>query len=96
MTHFWASAVGSVAAVCSMASFAPQLLKIARERDASGVSLRMYLVTVTGFSFWIVYGLMIASWPVVASNSVCLALSGAILALKWRLATSAPPARGSA
>ena len=98
MTHFWASAVGSVAAVCSMSSFAPQLLKIVRERDASGVSLRMYLVTVTGFSFWIVYGLMIASWPVVASNSVCLALSGAILTLKWRLSatTSSRRARGSA
>jgi len=98
MTHFWASAVGSAAAVCSMSSFAPQLLKIVRERDASGVSLRMYLVTVTGFSFWIVYGLMIASWPVVASNAVCLALSGAILTLKWRLSatTSSRRARGSA
>lgn len=98
MTHFWASAVGFAAAICSMASFAPQLAKIIRERDASGVSLRMYLVTVIGFSFWIVYGLMISIWPVVASNSVCLALSGAILVLKWRLsaATSARRARGPA
>jgi MtN3 and saliva related transmembrane protein len=95
----WASAIGAAAAVCSMASFAPQLIKIIRDHDAEAVSLRMYLVTVTGFGFWIGYGLMIASWPVVASNAVCLLLSGAILALKWRLSSQssgAQPERGSA
>jgi MtN3 and saliva related transmembrane protein len=98
MAGFWVSVVGSAAAVCSMVSFAPQLIKIVRHHDADAVSLRMYLVTVTGFSFWIVYGLMITSWPVVASNAVCLALSGAILFLKWRLSrsSSAPRARGPA
>lgn len=83
-TH-WASLVGAVAALCSMSSFVPQIIKILRERDASGVSLRMYLVTVTGFSLWTGYGVMIRSWPVTASNAVCLALSGLILVLKWRL-----------
>ena len=39
--------VGTVAALCSMSSFGPQIAKIWRERDASTVSLRMYLVTVT-------------------------------------------------
>jgi len=79
-----ANVVGVAAALCSMTSFAPQLIKIWRERDASSVSLRMYVVTVTGFSLWIAYGLLIGSWPLVGSNAVCLLLSGAILALKWR------------
>lgn len=67
-----------------MASFTPQIIKILRERDASSVSLRMYAVTVTGFSLWIAYGVMIGSWPVAASNVVCLTLSATILVLKWR------------
>lgn len=67
-----------------MASFTPQLLKIWRERDASSVSLRMYAITVTGFSLWIAYGVLLKSWPLVGANSVCLILSAAILALKWR------------
>lgn len=79
-----ANAVGVGAALCSMSSFVPQIAKIWRERDASSVSLRMYLVTVTGFSLWIAYGAFIGSWPVIGSNAVCLALSAAILALKWR------------
>lgn len=88
--------IGTGAALCSMSSFVPQIAKILRERDASSVSLKMYAVTVTGFSLWIAYGLMIGSWPVAGSNLVCLALSGTILVLKWRygggggLATSKP------
>ena len=78
------NAVGTAAALCSMTSFVPQIVKIWRERDAASVSLRMYAVTVTGFSLWIVYGVLIGSWPVTGANGVCLVLSGAILALKWR------------
>lgn len=77
-----ATVVGVAAALCSMASFAPQALKILRERDASGVSLRMYAITVIGFSLWSVYGALLGSWPLVGSNLVCLALSGLILMLK--------------
>jgi len=78
------NSVGVAAALCSMTSFGPQILKILRERDASQVSLRMYIVTVTGFSLWVVYGVLIGSWPVAGANIVCLLLSATILALKWR------------
>ena len=85
MATMWVNVVGVVAAVCSMTSFVPQIVKMVRERDASSVSLRMYVVTVTGFCFWIAYGLMIGSWPVAVSNAISLALSGAILLMKWRM-----------
>lgn len=80
-----ADVIGTAAAMCSMTSFVPQILKIVRERDASSVSLRMYAVTVTGFALWIAYGVLTRAWPVTGANSVCLALSATILALKWRL-----------
>lgn len=67
-----------------MTSFVPQIVKLVKTRDASGVSLRTYAVTVTGFGLWIAYGLLLGSWPVAVSNSVCLLMSGAVLALKWR------------
>ena len=76
--------MGTGAALCSMASFTPQIVKIWRERDASSVSLRMYVITVTGFSLWIAYGVMSGSWPVTMANTVCLILSGIILTLKWK------------
>jgi MtN3 and saliva related transmembrane protein len=81
---FLTQAAGTLAAICSMTSFAPQLIKIWREKDASSVSLHMYLVTVTGFALWIAYGLGIGSWPVIGSNTVCLLMSAAILVLRLR------------
>jgi len=78
------NAVGVAAALCSMTSFAPQIVKIWRERDASAVSLRAYAVTVTGFALWILYGLLLGSWPVALSNTVCLAMAGAVLVMKLK------------
>jgi len=79
-----ADVIGTGAALCSMSSFVPQIAKLRRDRDASSVSLKMYAVTVTGFCLWTAYGVMIGSWPVAASNIVCLTLSATVLALKWR------------
>ncbi len=84
MASIAVNSVGVVAAVCSMSSFVPQIVKILREHDAANVSLRMYLVTVTGFTLWAGYGLLIGSWPVAGSNLICLILSAAILVLKLR------------
>lgn len=79
-----AAVVGTAAALLSITSFAPQILKIWKEKDASSVSLRTYIVTVVGFACWITYGLMIKAWPVIASNTACLLMSGAVLIMKWR------------
>jgi len=76
------TAIGAGAALCSMASFVPQLAKIIRERDASAISTPMYVVTVTGFALWTGYGVGVRSWPLVASNAVSLALAAMVLVLK--------------
>jgi MtN3 and saliva related transmembrane protein len=77
------NAVGVAAAICSMASFVPQVIKIIRARDASSVSTRMYIVTVVGFALWASYGMLLKSWPLIGSNLVSFSLSGLILILKF-------------
>jgi MtN3 and saliva related transmembrane protein len=84
MSSLLIDAVGAAAAVCSMTSFAPQIVKIWREKDSASVSLRMYLVTVAGFSLWVAYGLLIRRWPLVGANLVCLILAAGVLVLKLR------------
>jgi MtN3 and saliva related transmembrane protein len=76
------NSIGVTAAVCSMASFIPQASKIIKERDASSVSLRMYVVTVVGFALWTAYGCLLVSWPLIVSNLISLALSAIVLVLK--------------
>lgn len=75
---------GVAAGLCSMASFIPQILKIIRERDASGVSLRMFIITNVGFVCWTTYGVLSNSWPVALANAVCLVLTLTILVLRLR------------
>ncbi|MGN7099935.1 SemiSWEET family sugar transporter [Brevundimonas diminuta] len=79
-----ATILGTVAALCSIASFAPQAVKIWRERDASSVSLKTYSLTVTAFAFWIAYGLSIRAWPIIAANTCALIMAGVVLIMKWR------------
>lgn len=78
------NAVGVAAGVCSMVSFVPQIAKILRERDAAAVSLRMFAVTCTAFALWTLFGALQGSWPLIASNAVCLALATTIVALRLR------------
>jgi MtN3 and saliva related transmembrane protein len=79
----WATVIGTVAGILSTASFVPQVLKAWREGTES-ISQRMYMVTVSAFTLWTLYGFVIGSWPVIVFNALSLILSGAILTLKLR------------
>ena len=72
--------LGLAASLFSMASFVPQVLKVWREKDNRGVSRRMYMLTASGFALWIGYGVARGDLPIIFANSVCFALSAAILA----------------
>lgn len=78
----YALILGCLAAACSMASFTPQAWKIIRTRDTSSISAGMYVLTVTGFTFWMIYGFMTGQWPIIVTNTVCLILSAFILVMK--------------
>lgn len=78
------NAIGVAAAVTSVSSFAPQIMKIWREKDASSVSLKTYALTVTTFTLWTAYGLLSGAWPVTLANTCALGMSATVLALKWR------------
>ena len=90
MSDLTANIVGTAAAVCSITSFAPQALKIWKERDASSVSLKTYSLTVTCFILWVVYGVMTRAWPVTVSNSLALVMAACVLFMKWRFRDGDP------
>jgi MtN3 and saliva related transmembrane protein len=83
MTHF-RDILGYSAGLLSTAALVPQVAKTLKEQSARDISLGMYVLFCAGVSLWLLYGLMIASWPVVVSNSVTLVLSGTVLVLKLR------------
>ena len=75
-------ALGYAAAALSTASFAPQAWKIIRSHKTHDISLGMYVLTVLGFALWLTFGILKREWPLVVSNSICLALSAFILTMK--------------
>ena len=76
--------LGTVAGILSTASFVPQVVKAWREGDTHAISKRMYLVTVSAFTMWTIYGFLLGSWPLIVFNVLSLGLSGSILFLKLR------------
>jgi MtN3 and saliva related transmembrane protein len=77
-----ADLVGSAAAILTTVAFVPQALTSWRTRDLSGVSLPMYGIFTAGVAMWLVYGVMLGSWPIIIANTITLALSGVVLVLK--------------
>jgi MtN3 and saliva related transmembrane protein len=74
--------VGYSAAILTTVAFVPQALTSWRTRDLSGVSLPMYSIFTAGVAMWLAYGVMLGSWPIIIANTITLALSGTVLALK--------------
>ena len=82
--------IGFLATLCTISSFLPQAIKIKRERDAEGVSLKMYAITVTGFSLWTAYGALMKSPPLILANAASLSIAIWILILKVRFSRAKP------
>jgi MtN3 and saliva related transmembrane protein len=74
--------IGYSAAFLTTAAFLPQAYKSWRTRDLSGISLPMYALFTFGVAIWLVYGVLIASAPVIAANAITLLLSSTVLLLK--------------
>ena len=77
---------GYVAATLTTLAFVPQALKTLRTRDTRSISLGMYVVFTVGVVFWLAYGVVLDSWPMIVANAVTLVLATAILWMKlaWR------------
>ena len=84
MSDLIANVVGTGAALCSIASFAPQMIKIWKEKDASSISLKTYSLTVACFVLWVIYGVLIGAWPIVAANAMAFLMALGVLIMKWR------------
>jgi MtN3 and saliva related transmembrane protein len=80
---FSADQLGYVAAFLTTGAFVPQVLLVWRQRGAPGISTGMYSIFITGVAMWLVYGLALRSWPIIAANAITLMLSSGVLGMKW-------------
>jgi len=76
--------IGYSSAFLTTLAFVPQTLHSWKTRDLSGISLPMYSLFSLGVLGWLIYGVMIMSWPIIAANSITLVLACAVLVLKLK------------
>ncbi len=75
---------GFVAAILTTFSFVPQVLHVWRTRSVADISLGMYSTYTFGIAVWLIYGILIMSWPIVLANLVTLVLASSVLVMKIR------------
>ena len=74
--------LGFAAAALTTSSFVPQALLTLRTKDVSGISLSMYGAFTLGVALWLVYGIVLRSWPIIVANALTVALAATILGTK--------------
>lgn len=74
--------IGYIAAFLTTLAFVPQAHHSWKTRDLSGISLPMYSLFSLGVLGWLIYGVMILSWPIILANGTTLLLACMVLYLK--------------
>ncbi len=76
--------IGIVAGTLTTIAFVPQLIQVVKTKSTKDISLIMFIVFSMGVSCWLVYGILIYSWPVIIANAIVFVLALVILSYKIR------------
>lgn len=79
-----AEGLGLVVGAIGALAFAPQALKILKEKRVEDVSLLTYVMVLSGALLWAAYGLMRAAPSIVLWNLVAAGLAAGVVAGKLR------------
>lgn len=77
-------AIGSIAATLTTVSFVPQVWQVWRSKHTQDISLGMYGFFTLGVALWLVYGILLMSWPIIIANSITVLLAGSVLLMKLK------------
>ena len=82
----WTDTLGYIAATLTSLAWLPQAWRAWKTRSVRDLSLWMYCLIVTGILLWLIYGVLIHSWPLVMANCISLTFTSFILLtrLMWR------------
>ena len=76
--------IGSIAATLTTVSFIPQVWKVWQTSHTHDISLGMYIAFTGGVALWLLYGILLGSWPIIIANTITFCLAGAVLIMKIR------------
>jgi MtN3 and saliva related transmembrane protein len=74
--------MGSIAATLTTTSFIPQVWQVWCTHHTKDISLGMYAIFTSGVAMWLIYGILLSSWPIIIANGLTLLLAGTVLCMK--------------
>jgi MtN3 and saliva related transmembrane protein len=74
--------VGTAAALCTTASYFPQLVKCWRTGETGDLSAKMLLLLFCGLALWTTYGLLRNDTIIIVANGLSLAMVVVVLYFK--------------
>jgi len=81
----WTTLIGTAAAICTTASYVPQVRKTWETQETRDLSLRMLLTLAVGLALWCVYGFARSDAVIVLANGASLAMLSMLIYWKLRL-----------
>lgn len=82
--NYLTTIIGTVAAICTTASYVPQVRKTWQTKETDDLSLRMLLLLAAGLSLWICYGVLNSDLVIALANAVSLILLSTLIYWKLR------------
>jgi MtN3 and saliva related transmembrane protein len=79
-----AKIIGLLAGTLTTISFLPQVIRTWRTRSAKDLSWIMFSVFCIGTVLWLLYGILMGDFVIMASNSVTLMLAATLLFFKMK------------
>ena len=76
--------IGIIAATLTTISFVPQVIKAARSKKTTDLSLSMYVLFSAGVFLWMIYGIMLGELPIIVANSLALIMGLYLVFLKLK------------
>ena len=70
-----------IAGALSCTTFLPQVIKTWKSKSTKDVSLTMFLIASLGTTLWLIYGILIHSFSIIATNIIVLIFSLTMLGL---------------
>lgn len=78
----YAIVIGWIATICTTIAFLPQVIKIAKTKEVSHISLPTFTLQSFGNFMWLLYGAFINDMPLLVGNAITLCLAITILCFK--------------
>jgi MtN3 and saliva related transmembrane protein len=74
--------MGFTAAVIGTIAMAPQVIKVGKTKNTGDLSLVSFILLTSALFLWLLYGLLIGSYPIIIGNTVGFALNMYIVVMK--------------